>query len=464
MLKRADWNEKKDRQKTAIRFRTVPLLFAFSILILLTPVLFVSCEPVVKIIPYQEELVQVSFLCDEPQEKTITAEIDTDIALYTYTAEALFTLSDGSYVYGDTNGAEKNIGPLGTETFGSFTQGKWKFHVYAYNAAGGLVRDGETTVYLRKSDTTGLLNTVPITITRTALRTGTVHFSFTTTQVSTDKPYVIVTPVREGTLKATRTFYASSITDDEASFDFTISGLESGAWEFRLETYDNGVKEGGGAVSTYILGNDTTEVSGEIYPTEWVMAGFAITMPDQVEGTIGTDVTAQPGNVSFVWKTSSGAVEKYKWYIDGVLKAEGTSPNFTNSFQNPGVYSVTCVAVDSSGKEMGHSTCSVTIVATAAVKSSWTYTNLSASSPKTETLTGTVTKRPTVRLHIEETSGVIVYSGYPTITGTSGSWTATASLTQNGTAITVTIALTGKTAKITASKDIAGYVTVEVGI
>lgn len=456
MLKRAGIKN-RDNPKKPIHFRNVSFVF-----ILLSILFGVSCRE--EIIPYKEELVTVSFDCSIAQEKTLTAEIDTDIALYTYTAEALFTLSDGSYVYGDTNGAEKNIGPLGSETFGSFTQGKWKFHVYAYNKDGGLVRDGETTVYLRKNDDTGLLNTVPITITRTSLRTGSVHFSFITTQVSTSKPYVIVTPVREGEVKAARTFYAASITDDKATFDFTLSGLQSGAWEFRLETYDGTVKEGGGAVSTYILGNDTTEVSGEVYPTEWVMAGFAITMPEQITGTIGTSISASPGNVSFLWSSTSGTATKYKWYIDGTLKADGTSTSFTNNFQNPGIYSVTCVAIDASGKEMGHSTCSVNIAATAAVKSSWTWTNLKTASPKSETLNGTVTKRPTVRLLIEETSGVILYSGYPSITGTTGSWTATGSLTQNGTAITVTITLTGTTVKVSSSKDISGYVTVEVGL
>lgn len=209
------------------------------------------------------DIIEVSFLPSDVEDKTLVAEVDTQTAYYSYEAEPLFELSSGGEVYGGTGGKEKQLGATGTESAGRFTQGRWYFHVYAYNAAGALIRDGGTEAYLAKNAATGLRNTVPVTLYRTALRTGEAHFSFTTTAVSSAKPYVRVTPSREGEVMPVRTFYASSVNEDgSADFDFTIAGLQSGTWEFILETYDNGVKEGGGAVSTYILGGTRRRYPG----------------------------------------------------------------------------------------------------------------------------------------------------------------------------------------------------------
>lgn len=308
------------------------------------------------------DIIEVSFLPSDGEDKTLVADVDTQTAYYSYEAEPLFELSSGGEVYGGTGVKEKQLGATGTESAGRFTQGRWYFHVYAYNAAGALIRDGGTEAYLAKNAATGLRNTVPVTLYRTALRTGEAHFSFTTTAVSSAKPYVRVTPSREGEVMPVRTFYASSVNEDgSAAFDFTIAGLQSGTWEFILETYDNGVKESGGAVSTYILGWDTTEVSGSVYPSEWIDMGFAITMPDIVAGTLGSDIEINPGNASFEWTQTSGQSSSFRWYVAGELKQSGSSPRYTQAFTRAGVYSVTCVAVDGSGLEMGHSTVTVTV-------------------------------------------------------------------------------------------------------
>lgn len=447
------------------RMSTVRKIYLYGILSFLSFAIlcaFTGCSPVTE--PYTEELINIAFTCTDGEDKTVTAEIDTETAYYTYTAEALFTLSDGSYVYGDTNGAEKTIGVTGKETIGPFTQGKWRFHVYAYNKDDGLIRDGETDFYVRKLDSdTPFMNSIPITIYRTALRTGNVHFLLTTTQVSTETPYVKVTPIRQGEAKAERIFYATTTTADEATFEFTLTGLQPGEWSFGFETYDNDVKEGGATVSTYVLGNDTTEISGEIYPTEWIHAGFDITMPTEITGTIGDTMTMKPGTYYFTWYKSSGTPAQYIWTLNGVQQKKGTANTFTYTFQNPGVYTVTCVAVDSTGTEMGFSSCEVNILATSEVKVANTWTNPTAGD-YTLTLPGTVTKRPTMRLLVEDTGGNILYSGYPSLSGSTGNWKGTATYTQDGISITTTIVLSGTEAKITYSKDISGTVSVEVSL
>lgn len=425
---------------------------------------FTSCNGQVEVPASGFDIIEVSFSPTNGEDKTLVADIDTATAYYSYVAEPLFELSSGGEVYGGTDGVEKRLGPTGAESAGRFTQGKWYFHVYAYNAAGALIRDGETVVYLAKNASTGLKNTVPITIYRTALRTGNVHFSFTTTDVSGDKPYVRVTPVRQGEAKAVRTFYANSVNSDgSASFDFTITGLQSGVWEFRFETYDNEVKEGGGAVSTYILGGDTTEVSGSIYPTEWIDAGFAIMMPDTVAGTIGVRISISPGSKTFEWTKTSGQPAVYKWFLDGEPVKTETTGKCTYEFTKAGVYSVTCVAVDSSGLEMGHSTVTVTVTESSASKASWNF-YLPSAGTYTENLPGAITGTPLVRVHMEDPNGVIIYSGYPTLSGSGTSWSGTFSYKEGATSCTGTVTISGGKISLKLTTGHAGPISMGVSV
>ena len=430
---------------------------------LVTAILLASCK-VEQAAPSGFDILEVSFNLTETEDKTLVADIDTASAYYSYVAEPLFSLSSGGEVYGGTDGVEKRIGELGTESCGRFTQGKWYFHVYAYNAAGGLIRDGETEVYIAKTAADSYKTTVPITLYRTALRTGNVHFSMTTTSVSSEKPYVQVTPTRQGSAGAVRTFYANTVNaDGSASFDFTMTGLQSGVWEFAVALFDNGVKVGGGAVSTYILGGDVTEVSGEVYPTEWIDMGFAITMPEQIEGTIGSRINVQPGEVTFTWKATNGVPASYRWYLDGVLLATETSGTYRHTFTKAGVYSMTCVAIDASGLEMGHSTVAVTILADSPSAASWTF-NSPAAGANTKNLPGAITGTPLVHVHMEDPNGVMVYSGYPTLTGSGNTWSGSFKYTQSGTDRTGTISISGGKITLTLPAAYSGPVTLGVSV
>ena len=461
---RITMSENKKKERSGMFRKPVYHRAMFFMAVIATILSFTSCNGQVEVPASGFDIIEVSFSPTDGEDKTLVADIDTATAYYSYVAEPLFELSSGGEVYGGTDGKEKQLGPTGTESAGRFTQGKWYFHVYAYNAAGALIRDGETTVYLAKNATTGLRNTVPITIYRTALRTGNAHFTFTTTSVSADKPYVRVTPVRQGEAKPVRTFYANSVNaDGSASFDFTITGLQSGVWEFRLETYDNNVKEGGGAVSTYILGGDTTEVSGSVYPSEWIDMGFAITMPDTIAGTIGSNVSIKAGIASFNWTATSGTAATYKWYLDGEPVQTGTNAFFTHTFSKAGIYSVTCVAVDASGLEMGHSTVTVTVTETAASKASWNFF-LPSGGTHTENLPGAITGTPVARVHMEDPNGVIVYSGYPTLNGSGTTWSGSFQYKENGTSYTGTVSISGGKISLTLPTGHAGSITMGVSV
>ena len=436
-------------------------LYTLCLVILLTAFL-VSCES--EVIPYKEELINVSFARIE--EKTLEATIDTEPAKYTYTAEALFTLSDGSFVYGDTNGEEVLIGAKGDEMVGPFTQGKWRFHVYAYNKDGALIRDGETDVYLKKDEKTYLYNVVTVNIKHTELRSGSVHFSFKATRVDSSDSIplrVEVTPVRQGEMKAARVFYSNSKTETEEFFDFTLTGLQSGIWEFWLEIFDGKTKLGGSMVSTYILGNGTTEVTGEIYPSEWLVAGFNITMPRQVEGTIGKGDTISPGEVTFKWKNWKVEPSKYEWFVNGVLIESGdTLTSFTYNFTAAGIYSVTCVAYDSENMEMGSSTCTMTVETPETPKATFKFSNPKKATGSSGTLPKAVTRRPIVRVNAETEEGTILCSGLPELTETNGKWQG--SITGEDTGLEITIVLTGTTLTLSYNQDVVGTVSVEVSL
>ena len=279
-----------------------------------------------------------------------------------------------------------------------------------------------------------------------------------------EKPYVQVTPTRQGSAGAVRTFYANTVNaDGSASFDFTMTGLQSGVWEFAVALFDNGVKVGGGAVSTYILGGDVTEGSGEVYPTEWIDMGFAITMPEQIEGTIGSRINVQPGEVTFTWKATNGVPASYRWYLDGVLLATETSGTYRHTFTKAGVYSMTCVAIDASGLEMGHSTVAVTILADSPSAASWTF-NSPAAGANTKNLPGAITGTPLVHVHMEDPNGVMVYSGYPTLTGSGNTWSGSFKYTQSGTDRTGTISISGGKITLTLPAAYSGPVTLGVSV
>lgn len=129
------------------------------------------------------ELVMASFAVSD--DRALYAQVDTDTVYYTYTAEPLFTLESPAELVGRRT-TETQIGENGsvpTASLGYFTAGRWTFHIWAYNAARQLVRQGETTIYLRKT-ADGISNTIPITLYRNETMTGNVSFAIITNNVS----------------------------------------------------------------------------------------------------------------------------------------------------------------------------------------------------------------------------------------------------------------------------------------
>lgn len=302
-------------------------------------------------------LVDVALAVSEP--KWLEAEIDTETAEYRYTAVPLFTLEEPSEIYG-TVLEEKSIGEHYGVSLGMFTAGRWRFHVYAYNRSGSLIREGETEVYLRRTQD-GVFNLVPVTLVQSTSRKGSVHFSFETNAASLDGGYVEVSWQPNGGVwtDPVRMHPSESSTETNLSkYDFTLSDLQAGTYMFKVDLYDSGVRLGGSALSTYILDNATTEVTGTVYPAEHVLGAFRIEIPPAIVGSIGPRIEGMVGgSYEFSWRPVSGEPARYVWRMDGDVVQDGVSDAWTWTADAPGCYTVTCTALSETGLEAGTSNC-----------------------------------------------------------------------------------------------------------
>lgn len=402
----------------------------------------------------------VSFSLSE--EKALYAQTDTATAYYTYTAQPLFTLEHPAEIVG-IRSTEYDFGPDGGAEVGYFTAGRWRFHVYAYNAAGFLIREGETEVYLRKT-ASGVRNTVPVTLARSTSRTGSIRFTFVTNDVSASGGRIGISwSCDQGAFTAEEYRTPVSQADNVSTYDFTLEGLQSGVYVFRIALYDGAVRIGGSTVSAYILGSDpvavTTTVTGQVYPAEHLLVGFTMDVPEVITGTVGEySVTGEVGTPSvFTWTPQTGEAVRYAWYLDGVLQSEGTSASWSWTPSAPGAYTVTCVGLSATGLETGSAVCLLTVPWTTVETFSATWE--SPSGTKSVPYTGTARASTLVRLAIEDsTTGRTVYRDYLTLARQSeGVYTCsvgvsgrTLSFRLQGGALTMTpsVALTGWTVTV----------------
>ena len=131
------------------------------------------------------ELCMASFAVSD--DRALYATVDTETVYYTYTAQPLFTLETPAETVGRRS-TQTPIGGTGADpsaSLGYFTAGQWTFHIWAYNASMQLVRQGETTLYLKKTSS-GINNTIPITLYRSEIMMGHATFSIRTNNVSSN--------------------------------------------------------------------------------------------------------------------------------------------------------------------------------------------------------------------------------------------------------------------------------------
>ena len=153
-------------------------LLALSLVVLAALVVCVSCSE--SPVSGPSEIVEAHFSVSA--DRALYASVDTVVTYYTYTAEPLFSLETPAEIVGRRS-SEYNLGPSASTSLGYFTAGRWNFHLYGYNSSDQLVREGETTLYLRKT-ASGINNSVPVTMYRSESRKGAVTIRFKTNNVS----------------------------------------------------------------------------------------------------------------------------------------------------------------------------------------------------------------------------------------------------------------------------------------
>lgn len=388
---------------------------------------------------------EVSFVLSEAEEKILAANVITETAYYTYTAVPLFDLEEPNVIYGVREN-EYNIGADGTINLGYFTAGRWTFHVYAYNRINQLLREGETTLYLKKT-ASGITNTVPVTLYRSVSRTGKAEFIIDSNTLSTNGSRIGISwsyNQAAFTNEIIKTPTVINNANNTASYDFFLENMQSGTYTFRLSLYDGTVRVGGMTLSTYILGtrnNDlTTVVNGTLYPADYLSTGFSIIIPPSIAGELNeTYITTSVGtNHTFEWGGTSGTPVTYIWYKDGVEQARTTNGRWSYTPNIAGVFTISCVALSASGLESGSAACTL-YVGTGqrqTFSASWT----SPSTAQTVQYVGTARQSSLVRVLVSRGYDS-VYSGYLILSETSsGSGIWTSAITVEGKTVTFRLA------------------------
>lgn len=448
----------------------IRLSISVALMILVT-FLFVSCNDS---LPSKDtsggELVEAVLNIEIAEEKALHAHVDLKVTEYRYTAVPLFTLEEGAEIFGVVS-SEKSIGADGEVSLGYFTQGHWRFHVFAYNKDGYLIREGEKDIYLFRNST-GSMNKIPVTLLTAQSRTGKCHFLIKSNKTQSLSAVheigVTWTNVLSGETSKAESYYRGTIgseglAEETITYDFTILNLKGGIYEFRISLWEsvNGTKirNAGQIVSTTVIGEGgTSEIEGTLYPNEWVNGGFELNIPvsvngsvclyssggkikgDEFEGTLSTTST-------FIWEKDdkSYAPAKFQWYVNGSKQEGETKASFSFTPSDYGNYTISCTTEDETGFEMGYDSANLIITAGKA-KTFSTMLKLGTTSYNYSSV-GKVKNDSLISLTWTD-QGSLIYSGYPTFSGSTDNLTST--ITALGKTITLrfiagTLSVTGIT-------------------
>lgn len=458
----------------------LPFITAVCILLFCASCIFPgSCDHESGTIPETDgnPLVQASFEITVGEDKALNATVDLTVTEYRYTAVPLFTLAEGHQIYGVCP-SECSIGADGTVSLGYFTQGKWRFHLYAYNRDGYLIREGETEVYLFRG-INGTANSIPVTLLTSQSRKGKCHFLIETNRMQAVSAYHEIGVRWHNVLTGAdtgETFYrgtGSAEDPEKLTFDFTVLNLKAGIYEFTVSLYETDhdirLRNAGQTVSTVIIGEGgTTEIRGTLYPNEWVNGGFVLDIPSSVNGKVclilpggghgtGDEFEGKLGSsYEFFWKVDENSVVPtgYQWYVNGIKQEGKTSSNLVFTPSDFGNWTISCTTVDKTGFEMGYDSANLMVAdgrssdfSCLLTPSSSTYDYSSAGTMKNDSLVSVTW----------ENGGTVLFSGYPEFTLSAGAYQATVTAV-NGR--TVTVKLKGGTLSVTGMSDSGDRVSV----
>lgn len=349
--------------------------FLLALMVLISVIALVACDGNKAASTLEEngasDLVEVKFSAkfndfSDAGTKALTDTVNVSITDYKYTAVPNFTLENPSSIHG-IQPTQKSIGPESATSLGYFTQGSWHFHLYGYNSQSQMVTEGEVDWFLKKSQGT-VENAIPITLNLSTANEGSLNVIVATQAVSggNQRMKVRLQHSGENTFTDAATYVATegSVVNNILTWDRTINNLRSGRYEVEIQIFNDNVQIAGEALTVVIVDDASTTVRGQVYASSFVLGNFNVTVPGIIIGNAGQNVQTAALNASrqFTWTTdttaTTGTIEKYEWYIDGVLEqtVNGVANNtWTHTFTTSGQFNVTCIARNTSGTEAGYS-------------------------------------------------------------------------------------------------------------
>lgn len=370
--------------------------FIFISFILVISLLAVSCSDGMKGV--EERGTGTVSLVAVEEKGFLESDVDKDIASYEFMATPQFALAEGEGIYGQVSTWRALTVANNAADIGIYTSGMWLFELRAKNAQGNIISVGSTNQIVRQ----GRDNTIPITMMMDRAdgthgesdQKGSVHIGIDLNQFDEDKENIkIVTKVQkinaDGTYAAESTPFIDFMPYTAGEhytawrgnaeeivpagvmyYEGVLANQEAGAYIYRIyvqakNTQDAFITIAGQTLDVRVIGGEETVVKGELLANQYMEGSLQIKAPNLEVGTMksgNTTSTCFVGNLAAPTvlkyvpnENSTEAIERYQWFVNGILQEEEETANF--SFSCPmegdipeyGVYTITCTVMGELG-------------------------------------------------------------------------------------------------------------------
>lgn len=321
---------------------------------LVLALLFVSCSGEVTSSAKTEDSdlasVNLNVQTSETKDLTVTNNASV-ISTYEFKASSTAVDAKGKSTDFENYGAQST----GSGTIAArFSPGYWTFTVRGKNSDGGVIYEGNTTVYL--SPGSNNVSVVISPVINTEGGAGTLSINISAPRVSNDQTsyfalsYISLTDENAQSTALTVPQNALTRTAENCALEFTNSTLTPGLYLLSVSYYENSSAQS--ALSTAvtpfrIIEGTTTTVSGRMEGFLYASVNLTVT----TQG-LGASMSYSSANNAFtVTPSGSGYTNvSYKWYINGTKVSQtGATLNVAACFgenlmtASAGYYCVTCV-------------------------------------------------------------------------------------------------------------------------
>lgn len=319
---------------------------------------FVSCSSEVSYSSDNEEssdLASVNFTVQTSEIKSLTVSNDaSDIAIYTFKAVSNAEDAKGeSTSFEAYNAAESGAGTISAR----FSPGYWTFTIRGSNSSGGVIYEGNKTVYLSPGENDVEIDISPVINTAEGLK-GSLKINITAPIVSEDETcyfsFSCVSLTEANAESFSLTVPAAAVTrgTEDCSVLFTDENFSPGLYLLTVSYYENSLSDT--AVSTAvtafrIIESTVTEVSGRLDGFLFSSVNISVLRQDlsasMIHNGANSTFTVTPGGSGYTNVS-------YRWYINGTRVSEtGSSLNYPSCFgpdlisASAGYYCISCIVM-----------------------------------------------------------------------------------------------------------------------